>query len=259
MSDTFHELARHYDAIMDHIDYDRWVVATSLIAEFAPQDDFAHLDVACGTGVLLKKLRQHGMHSVGFDLSPAMAREAHSEPLPAPAAVSNMTRMPFPDNAFSLITCVFDSVNFLLDPAELDQALLECARVLRPGGLAYFDVITEAMVQQHFADQQWEEKNGKLRTVWKGRYDAAQRLSILEVQIGTGFTNEVVERVHTPVEIEQAIAQAGLEVLGEFDSETWKPPTYKSVRVDYILRKPGGSFEQSEWRKLEARLQGMLR
>jgi len=259
MEDTFHELARHYDTIMDHIDYDRWVVASSLIGELAPEKDFAHLDIACGTGVLLKKLRQHGMNSLGIDLSLAMVRQATAEPLPAPAGVATMTQLPFPDASFSFLTCVFDSLNFLLDPADLHNAFQEMSRVLKPDGVLYFDVITEAMVTEHFADQEWEEKTGKLRTSWEGSYDSKNRLSTLTVRVGTGSENHVVERVYSPHEILNALEKSGLTLLGEFDAENWKKPGYKTTRVDHVAVKGDAKNLAAAMDKLELRLRGMLK
>jgi ubiquinone/menaquinone biosynthesis C-methylase UbiE len=258
MDDTFHELARHYDSIMDHINYDRWVVASSLVAELAPQEAFAHLDIACGTGVLLKKLRQHGMNSVGIDLSPSMIQMAIAEPIPAPAAVATMTRLPFADSSFSFLTCVFDSLNFLLEASDLHAAFREMNRILKPGGVIYFDIITEAMVTEHFADQEWEEKSGKLRTTWEGTYDRETRLSALNVRVGTGSFNQVMERVYSPQEIQDALQEAGLVLLGEFDAESWKKPTYKTLRVDHVAVKGEAAPYASAMNLLEIRLRGIL-
>jgi ubiquinone/menaquinone biosynthesis C-methylase UbiE len=259
MNDTFHELARHYDAIMDHINYDRWVFASSLVAELAPQDEFNHLDIACGTGIMLKKLRQHGMNSVGIDLSHAMIQQATAEPMPAPAGVATMTQQPFADNSFSFLTCVFDSLNFLVESRDLRNAFLEMNRVLKPDGVIYFDVITEAMVTEHFADQEWEEKSGKLRTTWEGTYDSTSRLSTLTVRIGAGLVNHVVERVYSSQEIQDALTNAGLVLLGEFDAENWKTPTCKTLRIDHVAIKRDAESPDAAMEMLLLRMRGMLK
>jgi SAM-dependent methyltransferase len=232
MSDPFAALGRYYDAIMDEVDFDRWFVVTSLLADFLPPD-FRHIDLACGTGRLLKRLKQHRWNSIGSDLSHAMLREAAKGPFTAPLVQADLTALPFAQT-FNYVTCVFDSINFLLDDTQLQSAMREVAGVLLDGGLFYFDVITERMVTEHFADQEWVEDNGDFSTSWAGSYDRATRIAELEIRVDGGPADVTRERVYSHAEIAFALDTAGLTLLGEFDSETWKRPTFRSTRVDYV-------------------------
>jgi predicted TPR repeat methyltransferase len=73
MNDSFEDLARYYDRLMVHVDYDRWYAVAGAIAGLLPRP-FLHVDLACGTGTLLRKLRKVGWNSFGLDLSVAMLR-----------------------------------------------------------------------------------------------------------------------------------------------------------------------------------------
>src|SRR5690606_17293139 len=54
MNDSFEDLARYYDRLMVHVDYDRWYAVAGAIAGLLPRP-FLHVDLACGTGTLLRK------------------------------------------------------------------------------------------------------------------------------------------------------------------------------------------------------------
>ena len=97
------------------------------------------LDVACGTGHLLRMLGAAlpGARLFGVDLSPhylAWAREKLPRELDVSLVCENAEHLPFPDSHFDAATNVF-----LLHelPAEVRARILgELARVVRPGGLA---------------------------------------------------------------------------------------------------------------------------
>jgi SAM-dependent methyltransferase len=242
-SDPFADLGRYYDALMKEVDYDRWIVVTSLLAELLPAN-FRHVDLACGTGRMLKRLVQHKWNSVGIDFSAGMLREAKRGPYVAPLARADLCALPF-GRRFHYATCAFDSLNFLLEEEQLRAAMREAAGLLLDGGVFYFDVITERMVTQHFADRQWAEDNGGFSTRWEGRYDRNTRIAELEIRVNTGPSYTTRERVYTPDQIKAAIEAAGLTLLGEFNAMNWKKPTYRSIRVDYVaMRNPPKGIEK---------------
>ena len=97
------------------------------------------LDVACGTGHLLRMLGAAlpGARLFGVDLSPhylARARETLPRELDVSLVCENAERLPFPDAHFDAATNVF-LLHELPDNVRA-QVLSEMARVVRPGGLA---------------------------------------------------------------------------------------------------------------------------
>lgn len=114
------------------------------IAEFVrgrDQRELALLDVACGTGRLLRDIRRQypRMALSGVDLSQAYLDEARAH-LGALRAVdfrhANAEALPFPDASLDIVTCVF---LFHELPPEVRRTVAgEIARVLKPGGLFVF-------------------------------------------------------------------------------------------------------------------------
>ena len=95
------------------------------------------LDVACGTGRLLRQVRlaYPAMQLAGVDLSRTYLDEAarHLQPLrPARLMAANAEALPFDDASQDIVTCVF--LFHELPPAVRRKIAAEMARVLKPGG-----------------------------------------------------------------------------------------------------------------------------
>lgn len=100
------------------------------------------LEVACGTGIVTRRLRaamRPDAHSTATDLSPAMVEYARSR-MPGAAGVefrpADAMALPFPDASFDAVVCQF-GVMFVPDKAV---AFAEMRRVLAPGGTLIFSV-----------------------------------------------------------------------------------------------------------------------
>ena len=99
------------------------------------------LDVACGTGRLLREIRlvYPAMRLTGLDLSPAYLDEAkqHLKGLrPVNWIAANAEAIPLPDASQDIVTTVF---LFHELPGEVRRRVAaEMARVLKPGGLLCF-------------------------------------------------------------------------------------------------------------------------
>jgi SAM-dependent methyltransferase len=88
------------------------------------------LDVGCGEGRFCRMLKAHGVDVVGLDPTPALLaaardRDPSSTYLDAPAE-----RLPCADEAFDLVVSYLS----LIDIPDIQVAITEMARVLRPGG-----------------------------------------------------------------------------------------------------------------------------
>ncbi|HEC33871.1 MAG TPA: class I SAM-dependent methyltransferase, partial [Chloroflexi bacterium] len=93
------------------------------------------LDVGCGRGEILRHCARLGAQSHGIDFAAAavtMARQALSEGKAAGVYYADAKWLPFADEVFDRVL-LFDIVEHL-HPWELDQALQEAWRVLRPDG-----------------------------------------------------------------------------------------------------------------------------
>ncbi len=86
------------------------------------------LEVGCGTGLVLSRIASFARRAVGVDLSPGMLDQARARGLEV--AEGSATTLPFEDDSFD-VACSF---KVLPHVREIDVALSEMARVVRPGG-----------------------------------------------------------------------------------------------------------------------------
>ncbi|MFJ7771958.1 class I SAM-dependent methyltransferase [Streptomyces sp. NPDC097107] len=113
----------------------RAAAAAQAVLSLVPRQARSLLDVACGTGIVTRRLAvgREGMRVTGADLAPAMARYAAAR-LPGAIVLADSRRLPFRDGEFDAVCSVW-----LLHLAGGDENVRsivgECARVLRPGGV----------------------------------------------------------------------------------------------------------------------------
>jgi SAM-dependent methyltransferase len=109
--------------------------AADLVRRVAATPDSRVLELACGTGILTRRLRRAlppGAQLVATDLSHAMIGIARAKLAGADVhwRTADATALPFKDGAFDTVVCQF-GLMFLPDAA---RGIREARRVLRPGG-----------------------------------------------------------------------------------------------------------------------------
>jgi predicted TPR repeat methyltransferase len=114
------------------------------------------LELACGTGSVLKELRLR-YEVVGVDLSEPMLAVAAGK-LPGVRLVrGDMTRLALGER-FDVVLCVFDSINHLLSFEEWEAVFDRAHEHLDEGGVFVFDINTEAQLERFAAQpplSQW--------------------------------------------------------------------------------------------------------
>ncbi|MDH6213182.1 methyltransferase domain-containing protein [Streptomyces pseudovenezuelae] len=96
------------------------------------------LDVACGTGAHLRHFAGLFDRVEGLELSEPMVRAARRALPDVPVHVGDMRTFGL-DARFDVVTCMFGSIGYATDEAELHATLAAFARHLNPGGVAAVD------------------------------------------------------------------------------------------------------------------------
>lgn len=102
-----------------------------------PTPKRTHLDLACGTGLVLEAFRARGWRSTGIDASMAMLQVAHRR-VPRVAG-GDLRALPL-RSKFARITCLYDSLNHMLDTDDLQAAFRSVRGVMSDDSLFLFDM-----------------------------------------------------------------------------------------------------------------------
>ncbi len=148
MKNSYKKFGYYYDELMANMEYDLWL---EFIEPYLKKGDKI-LDLACGTGTLATMLKLNGYEVVGLDLSESIIEIANEKRkinhLDIPFYVMDMTNFRL-DQKFDVITCFFDSVNFLSDKKQIAN-LFECVhKHLNTGGYFIFDVFSKEMLKEY--------------------------------------------------------------------------------------------------------------
>lgn len=168
---SFHKIASIYDRFNDLSVYAHWLDFTLNSLNTEPE---MVLDLACGTGWFTQLLSPFCGHITGVDIDQGMLDIAGKE-LKTLENVTlqkgDMTHLSLLDNHFDLITCYLDSICFLKDEKEVQQAFREMYRVLKPGGTLLFDVFTPMMILTNFDDFMYHDYDETAALLWDSTID----------------------------------------------------------------------------------------
>lgn len=180
------------------------------------------LDCGCGTGANLRMLGEFG-RTFGVDLNQVGLAFARNDG--AAVARADVTRLPFPDASFDIVTS-FDVIYSLDDEAE-KRAVLEMHRVLRPGGALVVNVAAMPMLRGNHSILSREVRRYTARTLRAALSSAGFR--VVEVR----YTNAVLFPITLAVRLAQRAV--GLKTEEEATGEITVPPAVVNSALAALL------------------------
>lgn len=152
MNNAYKKFAYYYDDAISEIDYDLWL---EFIEPYLNKDSKI-LDLACGSGTLAILLKLEGYNVSGLDLSESIIEIAKEKAkinhLNIPFYVDDMANFNL-NEKFDVITCFFDSINFLQNE-ELVIKTFNCVKKhLNKGGIFICDVFSLDMLDEYLNNE----------------------------------------------------------------------------------------------------------
>jgi demethylmenaquinone methyltransferase/2-methoxy-6-polyprenyl-1,4-benzoquinol methylase len=150
VSAMFDGVAERYDVTNDVLSagQDRWWRRAVVRAVDARPGERV-LDLAAGTGTSSEPFADRGVLTVPCDFSLGMVRTGKRRRPDLAFVAGDATRLPFADGAFDAVTISFGLRNVV----DVDAALREMARVVRPGGrlvVAEFSTPPNALLRKGY-------------------------------------------------------------------------------------------------------------
>ena len=169
----YEALAVSYDRLTNDVDYEATVAFYREILRKEGLHPVTAADLACGTGSVAAILARDGLQVTGVDLSEEMLTVAAEKTMemenPPRFVCQNLKDLRFP-RAVDLAVCALDSMDYITDPEDCQQAIRRIYKILNPGGIFIFDVNTpeklRAMDGQVFLDEDED-----VYCVWRGEFD----------------------------------------------------------------------------------------
>jgi SAM-dependent methyltransferase len=201
-----------------------------------------HLDVACGTGLAMPFFESRGFVSTGVDLSTVMLRVAHTR---AARLIAGDTRALPLRGTFSRITCLYDSLNHLLEPSDLAIAFAEIARVMDGQSQFLFDMNHPQIypdiwgMKEPFVDE-GPDFHLEIATTYRRREKLGRALvtgwAIVRGE-RVAIRERHTQRCYERDEIVAALAAAGLEPVEEHEFDPWFEG--RTVKLFFVCRRRG--------------------
>jgi SAM-dependent methyltransferase len=245
----FTVLAPHYDELMNVVPYDAWVDYVLLLFQIAEHDPKRLLDCACGTGNVSFELAKSNIEVVGVDIAPAMILEAQRK-----AQLSSTKGIRFLEadlgdfdlgEKFDSATCLYDSLNYILDPAHLERAFACVANHVESGGVWVFDMNSEYALTADLFTQSNRDPRRALHYDWRARYNSETKITSVEMEFtrvdesgtATKFHELHQERAYSRTEVEAMLGRTGWRVEKIYDAYTINPPHGQSERWFWVARR----------------------
>jgi ubiquinone/menaquinone biosynthesis C-methylase UbiE len=131
-------LAKYYDRVYSFRDYlDEAVRLQNLIIKYSESGGNSLLDVACGTGLHLKHLKDD-FSCTGVDISKAMLKIAKKNVKGVTFKEADMKTLRL-GKQFGVITCLLGSIGYVKTTARLEKTMQNFAQHLEKGGLALIE------------------------------------------------------------------------------------------------------------------------
>jgi SAM-dependent methyltransferase len=171
--DAYKELAISYDRLTNDVDYSAVVSFYYEILAAEGVDPRSAVDLACGTGSVTALLAEKGIPVIGVDMSEDMltvAMQKTQDMENPPRFICQKLQDLRLARGVDLAVCALDSMDYITDPVDCQEAIRRIYKALNPGGIFIFDVNTpeklRAMDGQVFLDEDED-----VYCVWRGEFD----------------------------------------------------------------------------------------
>ena len=136
---TYEDFAEIYDELIyEDVDYDNMTeVIKSIVGKHIGNEDY--LDLACGTGSLAIRVAKDFKNIYAVDISEEMLQKTdekfRNNNIQGNIICQNMMELEL-NHKFDLITCMLDSINYLIEEEDLKKSFQKIYEHLKDGGIS---------------------------------------------------------------------------------------------------------------------------
>jgi len=205
------------------------------------------LDLACGTGTAAVMWADNNVVTYGIDGSEQMLAMARKKAADCRVNITfshqPMTSFTMPQKV-DLVTCYFDSLNYLLTLADLTACFKSARRVLYDNGYFIFDVNTPEAMKVLWGSQVYADETEDVAWIWKNCYFPKVRRAevkatffVRQGELWERFEETHAERGYNVTEIKRVVKASGFKLVKIYDCLTFARPDRKTLRLAVIAQK----------------------
>ncbi len=238
--------SEYYDILTEDVDYKgRTEYLCGLFKRFGAEPTLL-LDLACGTGGFSFRFLEKGIDVIGVDPSEEMlavarkkAEQSGLSPLFLCQSGQTLDLFGTVDGA----VCCLDSLNHIVDEADLLETLRRVSLFLEKDKLFIFDVNTPYKHKNILGDNAFVRESEDMFFVWQNSTDDTGLTDIyldFFIKEGDGYIREsedFAERAYSDEKLRELLSKAGLKVEAVFGDMTESAPEEDSQRNIYVTRK----------------------
>ena len=253
----YQEFARVYDEFMETVPYAEWADhIEAVFRQFGMRPELV-LDMACGTGGLTVELSRRGYDMIGTDLSIDMLEEAQEK-----AAVQGENILFLEQDMRELelfgeveaVVCTCDSMNYILEPEDLQTVFDRVAEYLLPDGLFIFDMNTSYKYRHVLGDNTYADTYEDAAFIWQNEFHEDTGLNeylvnfFIEEEKDTyrRYQELHVQKAYERQEITAMAEKAGLAVEAVYDGYSFLPVREDSERFLFVTRNRRKGMNENE-------------
>ena len=236
-----------YDIFMEQVEYDQWMNHIHAIWEKFGLQPKTVIDLGCGTGSIALPLAKEGYDVIGVDLSPEMLTEADHKAMEEGVSVrfacQDMTELELGEEADCILS-LCDSMNYLTEDGQLEDAFKSIAQHMKQESLFLFDLNTEYKFKDVLGQNVFGSAEEHAAYIWENDYDEEEKIN--EYYVSFFIENEDglyerieefhFERAYSMEEIEEGLQAAGMELVEVYDGYSFDAPRAESERLLFAAR-----------------------
>ena len=247
--DAYTSFAQVYDLFMDNVPYEEWAAyVRGILTEYGIGSGLV-LDLGCGTGSLTECLARAGYDMIGVDSSEDMLEIAMDKRgrsgLDILYLLQDMREFELYGTVRAVVS-ICDSMNYILDYADLVQVFRLVNNYLDPGGIFIFDLNTEYKYEALMGSRTFADDREDGSFIWYNEYSPEDHINeydltlfVREGKLFRRFQETHYQRAYSPAEVRRAAAEAGMEFEACWDAFSRDPVKPDSERMYMVFREKG--------------------
>ena len=245
--DAYTSFAEVYDMFMDNVPYEEWSrYLTELLKEYRIEEGVV-CELGCGTGKMTRLLSKAGYDMIGIDNSGEMLEIAREHQYEEDDGILYLLQDMREFELYGTVRAVIsicDSMNYLLEEADLLTVFKLVNNYLDPKGLFIFDLNTRYKYEILLGETTISENREEGSFIWDNYFDEEEGINQYDLTLFIREEGDLYrkyeethfQRVYELETVKRLLKEAGLMFVAAYDAFTKEPVREDSERIYIIAR-----------------------